>query len=162
MIYLLHAFVLKPNPWIELTKDEFETIRSSRVSLRAAFALEEIYDLLLVNYRELEISVLKAAVENMTSFHHEYEDNFSIRSEFNRQTLNLLNAARLYLHQFPQWVKEVGVSSSGLIERTNELYDASFPYRFMEALRNHVQHVGLAVHGVSSRSKCYLQRNANS
>jgi hypothetical protein len=38
-------------------------------------------------------------------------------------------------------------------QRTHAHYDATFGYRFLEALRNHVQHCGLAVHSLSLRKK---------
>lgn len=76
-----------------------------------------------------------------------------MRAGFNRRTLNLLSASRLYLDQYSQWLKEVGAKPESVRNLSHKLYDAHFEYRFMEALRNHVQHVGHAVHGVNYDSK---------
>jgi hypothetical protein len=153
MDYALQALVLQSTPRIPLTAEEFEELRCARMAMTAAFTLEEIYDLVLANFNELEVSVLHAAVSEMTRWEEDYQDYFEIRSGFNRRTLNLLSATRLYLDQFPQWLREVGADPEPIRKLTNELYDSHFEYRFMEALRNHVQHVGLAVHGVNMGSK---------
>lgn len=149
----LHADVLETNPSLPLTAQEFDALRDAGATLRAALAMEEIFDLLLTNYRELELSALKFAVADLTSPASEYGSFFSVRSELNRRTLNVLSAARLYLDQFPRWVKEMGTDRKAIRELSNTLYDSRFEYRFMEALRNHVQHAGFAVHGVTMGSK---------
>lgn len=149
----LHADVLDISPCLPLSEKEFDALREARVTLQAGLAVEEIFDLLLTNYRELELSALKFAVDDLTSPTFEYGNFFSIRSDLNRRTLNLLSAARLYLDQAPQWVSEMGADPAPIRERKRHFYDSLFEYRFMEALRNHVQHVGFAVHGVTMGSK---------
>jgi len=152
MNYVLQALVLQSNPAVPIEQSTFDSLKQSRKALTAAFALEEIYDLLLANFRELELSALEAAVTEMTAWRTGYDNFFEVRSVLNRRALNLLSAARLYLDQFPQWMKEAGASPEQPRNRAHAVYDASFQYRFMEALRNHVQHVGMAVHGVNMRS----------
>ena len=68
MNYSLVALVLDSNPELPLTEEEFLRLKQSRSCLTAAFSLEEIYNLLLTNYRELEMEALGAAVEEMTSW----------------------------------------------------------------------------------------------
>jgi hypothetical protein len=159
MNYSLVAHVLENNPSLPLTEGEFELLKRSRAQLAAAFSLEEIYNLLILNYREFEMEVLSAGVDQMTSRKAEYEDYFDVRSSLNRRALNLLSAARLYLDQFQQWLKEVGADPETAKKKAEKAYDSSFEYRFMEALRNHVQHVGLAVHGVTINSGWVPQPN---
>jgi hypothetical protein len=159
MNYSLVALVLKNNPSLPLTEGEFNQLKLSRTRLAAAFSLEEIYNLLITNYREFEMEVLSAGVDEMTSCKDEYEDFFDVRSSLNRRALNLLSAARLYIDQFQQWLKEVGADPTNAKKKASEAYDSSFDYRFMEALRNHVQHVGLAVHGVTINSRWVPQPN---
>lgn len=153
MKYAIQALVLHRNPRISIEEAEFLALRDARTALRAAFTLEEIYDLVLGNFHELAVSVLQAAVSEMTKWKQSYEEHFEVRADFNRRTLNLLSAARLYLDQYAQWLKEVGSDPTPVRKLSNDLYDGHFEYRFMEALRNHVQHVGLAVHGVNYDAK---------
>lgn len=73
----------------------------------------------------------------------------------------MLSSARLYLDQFHQWLDQVGADSSAAKHKAGEVYDAVAGYRFMEALRNHAQHVGRAVHGVSIQSEWVPKHQPN-
>ena len=55
----------------------------------------------------------------------------------------------MYLDQYPKNLKKIGANPEAAEAARSEAYDAFFEYRFMEALRNHTQHEGLAVHGVT-------------
>lgn len=147
--YSLHALVLDGNPELPLDEKEFNDLKQAKVCLNAALALEENYDLLLGNYRELELEVISAAVTDMTAMSHEYKDFFEIRTAINRRVVNLLSATRMYLDQYPQSLKKIGASPEAAKAACSKAYDDFFEYRFMEALRNHAQHEGLAVHGVT-------------
>lgn len=50
-----------------ITAFEFERIKDARRSLTAALSLEETYEILLSNYRDLEMESLAAATTAMTS-----------------------------------------------------------------------------------------------
>lgn len=72
---------------------------------------------------------------------------------------NYLSTARAYVDKIgsatsrcfdSSEAEEVGRSVKGLLA---EQYDASFDYRFIEALRNHVQHSGTALHILSQGSR---------
>lgn len=147
--YSLHALVLDKNPELPLDEKEFNDLKQAKVCLNAALALEENYDLLLGNYRELELEVISAAVTDMTAMSHEYEDFFETRTAINRRVVNLLSATRMYLDQCPQSLKTIGANPEAAKAACSKVYDEFFEYRFMEALRNHTQHEGLAVHGVT-------------
>lgn len=147
--YSIHAFILDRNPEIFLREEEFQNLKQAKICLDSAFALEENYDLLLHNYRELEIEAITASVTEMTTNNYEYKDFFEIRTALNRRVLNLLSATRMYLDQYPQILHRIGVDSKDAKQVCSQAYDNFFEYRFMEALRNHVQHEGLAVHGVT-------------
>lgn len=146
--YSLCALVLEENPEIPLSEDEFEKLKQAKSCLNSAFALEENYDLLLSNYRELELEAISAAFNDMTVKQHAYEDFFEVRTVINRRVVNLLSATRMYLDQYLGNLKKIGIDSNIPKTLSSEQYDNFFEYRFMEALRNHTQHAGHAVHGV--------------
>lgn len=148
--YALCALVLEKNPELPLDEEEFKRIKQARACLSAALALEESYDLLLANYREFELEVLSIAVVNMTSMKGEYEDFFDIGAALNRRLINLLSTCRMYLDRCWQHVEEIGADSEMVKQVASNSYDNFFEYRFMEALRNHAQHAGLAVHSVTA------------
>lgn len=142
---------------IPISDTQFEAITQARAVLAAAFALEECYDLLIGNYVEVEQELLAATVSNVVRDIAEYQDFFELRSTINRRVVNLLTTTRLYLDQAPQRLSDCAVDSitarAEFKKRTNEHYDVFFGYRFLDALRNHVQHCGLAVHNVGLNSK---------
>src|SRR5699024_3545976 len=100
--------------------------KQARVCLSAAFALEENYDLLLSNYRELELEAISAAVTDMTAKNHEYEDFFEVRTAINRRVINLLSATRMYLDQYPQSLKKIGASPESAKAACSKAYDDFF------------------------------------
>lgn len=146
--YSLHALTLEEDSELTISKEEFSSLQQAKVCLDSAFSLEENYDLLLENYRELEVEALSAAVSSMTTTPNEYNDFFEIRTAINRRMVNLLTATRIYLDQYPQSLKKVGANRKAAKEVCSAAYDEFFEYRFMEELRNHAQHVGLAVQEV--------------
>lgn len=149
----LRQHVIGPAPEVPISDAQFEAAKSARVVLTAAFALEESFDLLIGNYIEVEQELLTAAAANAARSTNTYEDFFELRSTVNRRVVNLLTAGRLYLDQAPQHLakcaQDATTARADFKKRTNDHYDASFAYRFLEALRNHVQHCGLAVHRLS-------------
>lgn len=147
--YSLHVGVLDINPELPLRKKEFQELKQAKVCLNAAMALEENYNLLISNYRELELEAVSAAVTDMTTGMPVYDDFFEIRTSINRRVINLLSATRMYLDQYPQLLNRIGAEPKKAKEASYKAYDNAFEYRFMEALRNHAQHAGLAVHGVT-------------
>jgi hypothetical protein len=149
MDYYLQPAFLAPPPSMEITEGEYQDLLSSRIVLNAAFSLEENYDLLIGNYLELENSALALATTTMVRQSHEYHDMFELTSELNRRAVNFLSSARLFVDQILQRVRACGGERSGIEKHFNKEYDDAFEYRFMEALRNHVQHSGSAVHGLS-------------
>lgn len=148
--YSLHVLILDRNPELSISEEEFEKFKQAKICLNSALALEENYDLLLSNYRELELEAISAAVTSMTSMSLEYEDFFEVRTAINRRVINLLSATRMYLDQYPFSLKKIGANPESAKAACSKAYDDFFEYRFMEALRNHAQHAGLAVHGVTN------------
>lgn len=145
-------------PKLPINEELFEELAVARTALTAAFELEESYDLLLGNYVEVERELLTASASNAIRNLNDYQDFFELRSTINRRVVNLLTATRLYLDQAPQRLADCAAdpakARSEFKLRTREHYDKFFSYRFLEALRNHVQHCGLAVHSVTQGVKC--------
>jgi hypothetical protein len=89
----------------------------------------------------------------MVRRHLEYEDFFEPRAELNRRVVNLLTSARLFVDQSPQWLAACGHDAAPIKAALGEKHSAKFEFRFMEALRNYVQHSGSAVHNLSFGAK---------
>ncbi|HEY6644018.1 hypothetical protein [Povalibacter sp.] len=149
MTYYLQPAVLAPPQPLRITRKEFEILADARQKLTAGFPVEESFDLLIGNYLELEQAALSIAASAMVHYRTEYHEFNEARAEINRRAVNFLTTARLYVDQVPQRVKACGHDNAFVRAAMNESYNNRFEYRFMEALRNHVQHNGSAVHSLS-------------
>lgn len=150
MTYVLRKAVLDIVPEIEITPAEFAALKAAREVLADAFAIEEKYEIVVSNFLALEKQLLDVAATNAVRATHSYGEFFNIRSALNICLVNLLTATKLYLDQLPQHIADCVPNSADIADavkrRCSEEYDKNFEYRFMEALRNHVQHRGIPIH----------------
>lgn len=135
---------------VKITLTDFDTINQSQSILVSARALEEKYDILISNYASLENYILCTTTEFMLHKGLNYSNFFDLRHRFNIQMVNLLTSARLYIDQVNRDVKNSVPNQKDIDKKIDVLksqeYDSNHDYQFMEALRNYVQHCGLAVH----------------
>jgi len=157
MRYAIRRAVLDSRTEVAITADDFRSLGRARRILTSALAIEEKYALLVVNYLDLEKQLLEIAAGNAIAFDFSYQSIFDRRTSLNIRLINLLTGARLYLDQIRQDVADClpDANDVAAIVRTrcSEEYEQHPEYRFMEALRNHVQHRGMAVHGVTMPSR---------
>jgi hypothetical protein len=148
MKYLVTILTTGNNPELVINESKFEQLKKAKECLSEILSFEEKYELLLSNYMELEKECLLISAQNMVYEDNEYMNFFDIKLLFNQRIVNLLTTSRLYIDQLSQHIKacnlDIDIKSFFSYE-----YDNNFEYRFMEALRNYVQHRGLAVHFTS-------------
>jgi hypothetical protein len=153
MRYVLRKCILGRVPEVEITEDEYVGLETARNVLSGALAIEEKYEILIANYLDFEKEMLGLTAEDMIRSGIDYPDMFEVRLRLNTRLVNLLTAARLYVDQLNQDVRECvpcDNDAKGQVERAfSKEYDGNRDYRFMEALRNHAQHSGLPIHCVS-------------
>jgi hypothetical protein len=149
MDYFLMRAVLAPSTKLEISQQRYDEIKKARQILSAAFSLEETYDLLVGNYIELETSALGLAAKSMMQAPHHYDEMFELTAQMNRRAINFLTTAKMFVDQLQQRVGACDGDKAATKSETSKHYDTLFEYRFMEALRNHVQHSGSAVHSLS-------------
>lgn len=151
MQYSIKILSLSEYPELKIDEAKFIELKEAKECLSELLAFEEKYELLLSNYLELEKECLAITAENMIYNNARYSNFFEIKLLFNLRIVNLLTTTRLYLDQLQQHTNacngDIDVKTFFSFE-----YDNNFEYRFMEALRNYVQHRGLAVHLTSMDS----------
>lgn len=151
MSYYLWKAVLGQMPKIEITKDEYNAIISAWQAISVVADIEEEWDCLVHNYIDLEMELLRSAMNSMVLNHESYHEFQQIRLGFSRRLSNLLQSCRSYLDHTPHHLNKL--ESHAFVDPfkklTNTAYDGHFGYRFMEALRNYAQHRGLPLHGAS-------------
>ncbi|OCH17776.1 MULTISPECIES: hypothetical protein [unclassified Aliivibrio] len=155
--FFVKQMILGQTVALKIDEPKFEKLKLSREVLLSAKAIEEKYDLLVSNFLELEKEILSQLAQHMIFSQHSYQQSYELQSILNRRVVNLLTSTKLYYDQIEKHVRTCmkGQCKFGKEAKSyfSSEYDAHFEYRFMEALRNHVQHYGLAVHSLSLPSK---------
>lgn len=150
MKYLLRGIVAGKVSEIEIAAGEYAEFKKARNILSNALAIEEKYEIVITNYLDFEKQILDTTTDSMVRGHLDYSDFFKVRLGLNVRLINLLTAVRLYVDQLSQNVQECVPDVADAKEIVKKFFskenDENKEYRFMEALRNHVQHRGLPVH----------------
>lgn len=143
-------------PRIAITGASYSGAHDARQHLSSALYIEQKWDILLQNYIELEKDILSLALEHVTLDDSGYATMSAALSIASKRYVNLLTSARMYVDQVPRLaVSILGVADSAEPNESvkallSKQYDDCFEYRFMEALRNYVQHFGSPVHSLTS------------
>ena len=106
MKYLLSKAVLDKVPEIEITVEEYNEFQKARNILSNALAIEEKYEIVIANYLSFEKQILDTTADYMLREHLDYSGFFEIRLGLNICLVNLLTAAKLYVDQLNQNVRE--------------------------------------------------------
>lgn len=160
MSYIIGIYAIGKFPEVSISKKQFLDLNYSNSVLSHGLSIEEKYEILLSNYLEFEEELLKRSAEFMLRIPFDHEDFFEVQLEINRNLVNLLTSARLYVDQISQHVQEITTETSKIGKARgffDKEYDNNLEYRFMDALRNYVQHRELPVH--LTRFNC-LAKNA--
>ena len=135
--------------WVTITQDEYTSAISALDDVLHVLELEEKWDVLIGNYEELEVELLRLTTEKAIHRHSTWHDGSRNRRLLNRRVNNLLSSCRLYIdHLRHSFTRIFGADSSQLTTidsvRHRE-YDTSFSYRLLEELRNYTQHRRLPI-----------------
>lgn len=151
MGYYLWQAVLGTTPKVSITKFEYDRLLKSWSALSVIASLEEEWDSLIQNYIELELELIRSAMNTMVLSHEGYHEANQTRLGFARRLSNLLHTCKSYLDHTPHHLKKLTTTGLETAFKTliSAAYDASASYRFMEALRNYAQHRGLPLHGAT-------------
>jgi hypothetical protein len=152
MKFVVSGSTLGGGPQVELDGRRFNEIKTAKATCVFALDIEEKFALLLDNFYEFEVELLKLAEAKVIWPDRDLAESMRERLSLDRRLVNLLTACRLYLDQTDHGISGLfGDSSTELIrikKFKNDLYDRNYGYRVMEALRNYVQHAGLPVHAI--------------
>lgn len=150
--YALRREVLESTAQVGITEAEFGQLRAARSVLVDGLAFEQTYEVLLGNYKAFELAAAGVALAQTIESSFSYQAAGETLTEANRLLANLLTSARMYIDhvmrifQQPDFAPSFSEQAKMLMAKR---YDATFEYRFMEAIRNHIQHRGLPVHMIT-------------
>lgn len=158
MKYLLHLPTASDSPELEIEEENYRALMEAKKVLFNCLSIEKKYEILLSNYLEFEQEILRVTTSQMirqfpSSNYDAYRMiDLDVRLMIDLRLVNLLTSARLYLDHLSGHMRECLPHKSDTKSVINSLRSAEFEskveYKFMEELRNHVQHRGLAVHVV--------------
>lgn len=153
MKYFVKQFTIGKAAILPIEAPHFTRLQQSQRCMVAAKAIEEKYDLMISNYLEFEKEILLQVTEQLVINKDTYDDFYHIRTVLNRRIVNLLTSTKLYYDQMKRHVRLCDFYNeefpNTVLNYFSREYDKSFEYRFMENLRNYVQHCGLAIHSFS-------------
>jgi hypothetical protein len=137
---------------MEITETAFNDLKEAKRVLRKALDIEDKYELLISTYLELEKDALSLSVNYMVLHDSSYIEIQKKRNLINKRLVALLTTARLYLDRIASEAYSCTKTKSDkkkVKAFTSEKYDSLKEYRFVEALRNSVQHHSLPIHGMN-------------
>jgi len=150
MQYAILAFYNEPPLLLRISEDDYVALKRASEALSEVVFLEEKFDIVLENMLELEVEMLRSTEKFLLFSDTGQPDEKLI---LNRRIINLLTACRLYLdhaqHHLNSLVGKNADELSGIKRQISEQYDRYFGYRFMEAMRNFVQHRGYPISELS-------------
>jgi len=150
MKYLVTRRAVRDDATITITRREFTALKEATHILSAGLDIEQQYEVLVLNYEDFEKEIVNLAIEYMLYAPNEFRQ---YHARLNKRIINLLTTSLLYRDQVKQRVRDIIGDSSeevGELEALfTEKHDKHLEYRFMEQLRNHVQHFGFPVYQVT-------------
>ncbi|MFV2073116.1 MAG: hypothetical protein ACC742_10760 [Thermoanaerobaculales bacterium] len=153
MKHFITLVVLGDTRKIDLRPEEFDHIATARRNLLVALRLEEKFDLVIANYVEYEAELLNLALHNTVYRDFTWSHANANIQTINRRLMNLLSAGRLLIDQLKHDLSIVYGPSSPQAEAVEsalkQQYEEVFAFRFLEALRNHMQHRSLPIRSVN-------------
>lgn len=165
MKYGITQLVSGCDTFVQISEVEFERIRTARESLFTVLSIEEKLEYVIENFRELELECLDIALDEITRWTSDWSRGIGNVHRVSRRIANFVATCRMYFDQVSQHVRELFGRDSNevalLKKSRSEAYDSALSYRFLEALRNYVQHCDLAIHGLKMHTK-RVDENATS
>ncbi|SLM15630.1 hypothetical protein SPIROBIBN47_50096 [uncultured spirochete] len=142
--YYLTTYGIDGNPLVEVDFSIIDQIKKSMNILAIIRTIEEQYDIVVGNYKELLKEIFEVTIDNNLYspsdiiFLHEFSRKINIR------LLNFLNSAKMYQdHLHASLLKIDNTKGRSYIQRVGQLKKQNISICILEALRNHIQHYGI-------------------
>jgi hypothetical protein len=129
-----------------LSVDEFNAIKQAKEYLGHLLKLTESYRIVFESYRNVELSKFTAELDHLLYGMSDYIDITNTRVFLNSPISGYLSSSRHYLYVIQTTLKYLSLEGFNQYkEVSHRFYDSNLEYRFIEALRNHVQHFQLPI-----------------
>ncbi len=139
---------------VSITPEKFRELQRATETLSHFLKITQTYRVVLESYRAVEQAKHDAELNYILHTKAPYRSSLESTVVLNSAIVGYLASARLFLDSTEKLIKilldEESIAAFNHI-RTG-MYDGSVEYRFIEALRNYVQHRDLPVHLLTYRS----------
>ena len=155
MHYIIRSCYVENTYEETISPELFNSLKGSRRVLTAALEIEEIFDNLVSNYLEIENKCFALTSKSLVRRVVGYRDGNEALASINLVFMNYLSTARAYVDKIGSAAARCLAGTAAIEAKASvnkwlaDQYDTEFGYRFMEALRNHAQHSGRALHMLS-------------
>lgn len=151
MKYYLQVLPIGQDTRIGITEKEFHELRQAKDVITSFFSLTENYRVVVESYRAVEKAKHDAELDHILYFRFGYDDFSDVRVALNSPIVGYLASTRYFLDSTDKILLKI--LSPAQMESFNKfrsnIYDSTSEFRFIEALRNYVQHRELPVHTVT-------------
>jgi hypothetical protein len=132
-----------------INKAEFDSLTLACDGLMHCINVEENFECLIENYRELEEFIFGEALDHAMARTKAYDDPKFPARTIGRKLANFLSSVRLYCSTIETHASAIVGNQSGAMQMDAAMarqFDSSQNYRVMDGLRNYAQHSALPVH----------------
>ena len=152
MEYWICEFAIGKPKGLKIDERKFNDIKECNLSLMSMLDMENRYRIFTDSLREFELEFIKICLDHLFG---DLRDESAMRSLFpkaNQQCLNVLTSARMYIDQMKRSLKAMEGNIPDLYSDVkaefSRHYDQEFYFRFMENLRNIIQHSELPISNI--------------
>lgn len=151
------AYGFGNNAWQSTTisKAKFLEVKEASTVLNMAVAIEENISIVAWNLYEFEADLLTIAQKRVIWLRSEFTISMYSRLLLERRISNLLSSCRLFLDHAPHVLSKIFPNSEkeqkSFKEFRNILHSQNKGYRYMDAMRDYIQHRGLLIYRMTFR-----------
>lgn len=150
--YLLRRLAFNAPEELLITREQYESLLTSRNCLTELTSFEEKFFAICENYRKVERVIFDITINELLYSSVQVPEIFANGALFSREVASFLSVVRLYLDTAETHADEITkgkIGATAVKALLSGQYDSSFYYRVMDAIRNHVQHRAFPVHSAS-------------
>ena len=151
MKYHLQALVLNSDTTVEISEKEFYSIKQAWETITHISSLTENYRVVVESYRNVEKAKHDVELDHILYFDLGHDAFSDVRVKLNAPIVGYLASSRYFLDSTDRILQKILEQThiNSFNKFRSEIYDSHSQYRFVEELRNYVQHRGLPIDGTS-------------
>ncbi|MFW6030221.1 MAG: hypothetical protein ACOCRO_08205, partial [Halanaerobiales bacterium] len=148
MEYIIKGMALGAQNKIEITQNEFEKIKKAKDNIDNFNKIVNNYCIVVEAYKNIELAKHEAEIDHILYSHHDYKNFVDARVVLSSPIISYLSSSRFFIDSSRKILKNIlsDEKYNSFGSYVNEIYDTSEEYRFIEAVRNYVQHNDLPIH----------------